>query len=208
MIVQRAAVDWVRSQAGRRRVFAAIRRLDRFDRRLFELFYWHGRRPAEAAESLRMELQEDVSLERVFDALERIDDALTARHRGEMLSMLARSRAAISLDGDDETQRVDPPADDPDPEMLLRAQEREQQLARALASLPAEDAVIVSLKFVDGLTRAQIQRFLRLHELTEHRVRSIVATLRARLSVAEREPARGGAADLRRLPSISGGQGG
>jgi hypothetical protein len=55
-----------------------------------------------------------------------------------------------------------------------------------MATLPAEDAVIVSLKFVEGLTRPQIQRFLRLPELTEHRVRTIVATLRTRLMDAER----------------------
>jgi DNA-directed RNA polymerase specialized sigma24 family protein len=188
VIVKRAAVDWVRSRAGRRRIFAAIRDLDRFDQRLFQLFYWDGRRPTEAAELLGVEMKQQVTLDQVFRALERIDGALSARHRSELLSMVARSRGAVSLEGDDEEGALDPPAPGLDPEAELHARERNEQLARALAALPAEDAVIVSLKFVEGLTRPQIQRFLRLPELTEHRVRTIVATLRARLVEVEREP--------------------
>jgi DNA-directed RNA polymerase specialized sigma24 family protein len=198
VIVKRAAVDWVRTRAGRRRMFAAVRDLDPFERRLFELFYWDGRRPAEAAELLGVELQQEVPLDRVFDALARIDSVLSSRHRSELLSTVARSRGAVSLDGDDdETPAVDPPATSLDPEAEMRARERHTLLTQALATLPAEDAVIVSLKFVEGLTRAQIQRFLRLPELTEHRVRTIVATLRARLIEAERgRPTMSGVQDV------------
>ena len=204
VIVRRAAVDWIRSRVGRRRMFACIRGLDAFDQRLFELFYWGGRRPTEAAELLRVELKQDVPLDRVFAALERIDRALSARHRSELLSMVARSRAAVSLEGDDEQPAADPPADDPDPESLLGAREREEQLARALATLPPEDAVIVSLKFVEGLTRPRIQRFLRLPELTEHRVRTIVATLRTRLAETERSRPRSSGTDARAMPPMPG----
>ena len=186
VVVRRAAVDWVRSRVGRRRMFAAVRELDRFHQRLFELFYWEGFRPTQAAELLSVEMKQEVPLNSVFDALERIDSELSARHRTELLSMAVRSRAAIPLEGDDDSPAVEPAAETLDPEALLRAREREADLARALATLPAEDAVIVSLKFVEGLTRNQIQRFLRLTELTEHRVRTIVATLRARLAEAER----------------------
>jgi DNA-directed RNA polymerase specialized sigma24 family protein len=151
VIVKRATVDWVRSRAGRRRLFAAVRDLDPFDRRLFELYYWDGRRPAEAAELLGVELQQEVTLDRVFDALARIDDVLSSRHRSELLSTVARSRAAVSLDSDDdENPAVDPPAMSLDPEAELRARERSTQLTQALARLPAEDAVIVSLKWSDS----------------------------------------------------------
>jgi len=204
VVVRRAAVDWVRSRAGRRRIFAAVRELDQFHRRLFELFYWDGRRPTEAAELLSVEMKQDVTLNRIFDALERIDTALSTRQRSELVSLVARSRAAVPLEGDDEAPAVDPPADDPDPEARLRALEREEHLTRALASLPAEDAVIVSLKFVEGLTRVQIQRFLHLPELTEHRVRTIVATLRARLVETERGEGLGSRHKPRTMSAPSG----
>jgi RNA polymerase sigma factor (sigma-70 family) len=186
VVVKRAAIDWVRSRAGRRRIFGSVRELDEFHQRLFELFYWEGRRPAEAAELLRMETKEDVGMAAVFAALERIDRVLTTRQRSDLLSTVARHRPALPLAGDDAEASVDPPTEDLDPESLLGAREREDRLARALASLPAEDAVIVSLKFVEGLTRTQIQRFLRLQELSEHRLRTIVATLRERLADLDR----------------------
>jgi RNA polymerase sigma factor (sigma-70 family) len=204
VVVRRAAIDWIRSRAGRRRMFRAIGEMDRFHQRLFELFYWDGRRPAEAAELLSMEMKQDITLTSVFDALERIDSALSARHRSELLSMVARSRAPISLEGDDDAPLVDPPAETLDPEALLRARERDERITAALAMLPAEDAVIVSLKFVEGLTRPQIQRFLQLPELTEHRVRAIVAALRAQLAEAEHGKSFASRKEPHRAPATPG----
>jgi RNA polymerase sigma factor (sigma-70 family) len=182
VVVRRAAVDYVRSQLGRRRMFGAVKELDRFHQRLFELYYWERRSLAEATEVLRVELKQDVSLETVLDSLETVDRALSERHRSELLSLVARARPA-SLDDPDGVSAVDEPiATTPDPESAMRARELEGRLNRALATLPPEDAAIVTLKYVEGLTRTQIQRLLRLPDLTEHRVRAIVATLRARLS--------------------------
>jgi DNA-directed RNA polymerase specialized sigma24 family protein len=193
VVVRRAAVDYVRSQLGRRRIFAAVRSLDRFHQRLFELYYWDGRTLGEAAEALRAELKREVSLDDVLDGLEAVDRVLSERHRSELLSLVARSRPAVSLEGDGDTPAVpEPIADSPDPEAVLRARETEDRLTRALATLPPEDAAIVSLKYVEGLSRPQIRRLLRLPELTEHRVRTIVAALRARLVTTDERAAANG----------------
>jgi DNA-directed RNA polymerase specialized sigma24 family protein len=193
VIVRRAAVDHVRSQLGRRRIFAAVKSLDGFHQRLFELYYWDGRTLPEAAEALRSELKRDVSLESVLDGLETVDQVLSERHRSELLSMMARSRPALSLEGDADTMPFpEPIADAPDPEAAMRARELEDRLNRALAALPPEDAAIVSLKYIEGLSRPQIQRLLRLPELTEHRVRTIVAALRSRLGATEERAAASG----------------
>jgi DNA-directed RNA polymerase specialized sigma24 family protein len=193
VVVRRAAVDYVRSQLGRRRIFASVRSLDRFHQRLFELYYWHGRTLSEAAEMLRAELKQEVSLEMVLDGIEAVDRVLSERHRCELVSLVARSRPPASLEHDDETTPdVEPIADSPDPEAAMRVRELEDRLNRTLATLPPEDAAIVSLKYVEGLSRPQIQRLLRLPELTEHRVRTIVATLRSRLVTAEHRAAANG----------------
>jgi RNA polymerase sigma factor (sigma-70 family) len=189
VVVRRAAVDYVRSQLGRRRIFGAVRELDRFHQRLFELYYWEGRSLGEATEMLRAEVKRDVSLESVLDGLETVDRALSDRHRSELLSLIARSRPPASLDaGDESSPIVEPMSESPDPETVLRTREIENRINRALAAMPPEDAAIVSLKYVEGLTRTQIQRLLRLPDLTEHRVRAIVAALRARLSADEPRP--------------------
>jgi DNA-directed RNA polymerase specialized sigma24 family protein len=186
VVVRRAAVDCVRSRIGRRRMFGAVRELDRGHQRVFELYYWDRRPLSEVTEVLRAETGDHVTLDGVLDRLEAIDRVLTDRHRADLLSLLARSRAPVSLDGvsGDQSPAIDPVAETPDPEMALRIRETEARLNDALAGLPPEDAAIVTLKYGEGLTRPQIQRVLRLPELTEHRVRTIVATLRARLTTA------------------------
>jgi DNA-directed RNA polymerase specialized sigma24 family protein len=180
VVVRRTLVDWVRSRAGRRRLFSVIRDLDAFHQRLFALYYWDGRRPSEAAEILSVETKAEVSLSAVLEALETIDGVLTTRHRADLLSMAARSRAA-SLD--DEEVIVEPAADTLDPEASFRVREMDAQLTRAMARLPSEDAAIIGLKYGEGLTRPQIQGLLRLPELTEYRVRSILAALRSALAI-------------------------
>lgn len=184
VVVRRAAVDYVRAQIGRRRMFGAVRDLDRAHQRVFELYYWDRRPLAEVTEVLRMETAQDATLEDVLDRLETIDRVLTDRHRAELLSLVARSRAPVPLDdAGDEAPSTSPVAETPDPETMLRIRETEARLHRALAALPAEDAAIVSLKYGEGLTRPQIQRVLRLPDLSEHRVRTIVATLRRLVTV-------------------------
>jgi RNA polymerase sigma factor (sigma-70 family) len=180
VVVRRAAVDYVRSEIGRRRMFGAVRDLHRTHQRVFELYYWDRRPLAEVTEVLRVETREDVTLDRV----------LTDRHRAELLSLAARTRPPVPLDGGGgERPAIDPAADTPDPETALRVRETEARLHAVLATLPPDDAAIVTLKYGEGLTRSQIQRVLRLPELTEHRVRTIVATLRARLAPTPSAPA-------------------
>jgi DNA-directed RNA polymerase specialized sigma24 family protein len=190
VVVRRAAVDYVRSQIGRRRMFGAVRDLDRAHQRVFELYYWDRRPLAEVTEVLRTETGDHITLDNVLDRLEAVDRVLTERHRAELLSLVVRASAPVPLDGaDEESAALDPVADIPDPETALRIRETEARLHGALAALPAEDAAIVTLKFGEGLTRTQIQRVLRLPELTEHRVRTIVATLRRLLTPAGPSPA-------------------
>lgn len=198
-VVRGAAVDYVRSQIGRRRMFGAVAALDRHHQRVFELYYWDRRTVAEVTEALRTEQGAQVTLEQVFAALEVVESVLTDRHRAELLALMARSHAPVSLDvADDDGTVVEPAGDAPDPELALRIQETDARLHAALAALPAEDAAIVSLKYGEGLTRAQIQRMLALPELSEHRVRTIVAGLRTRLAADRPSPGHGPARSARR----------
>lgn len=190
VVVRRAAVDYVRSRIGRRRLFGAVRDLDREHQRVFELYYWERRGLAEVTEVLRAESNAEVGLEQVLDRLETLDRVLTDRHRADLLALMARSHAPVPLDGPgDDARPPEPAADAPDPEAALHRRETEARLRHALASLAPEDAAIVTLKYGEGLTRTQVQRILRLPSLTEHRVRSIVATLKARLAALEQAPA-------------------
>lgn len=180
VVVRNVAVDWVRSRVGRRRLFGSIKRLARFDQRVFELYYWEDRTATEIAGLVGSEQQREVTVMEIFDALGRIETALTERQRTDLLSMATRSRPAVALD-DPELSVIDPPAPAPDPEAALHAQQMDQQLNAALAELPAEDAAIVRLKYSQGLTNSEVKRALHLPELSEDRVKSVLARLRAAL---------------------------
>jgi DNA-directed RNA polymerase specialized sigma24 family protein len=186
IVVRRCVVDWVRSRAGRRRLFGAVQRLDAAARRVFELFYWEERPPAAIAEEVAHE-RPGFTIADVFDALAAVEACLTDRHRAELLATIARARTAVSLDDEaaDPALRLVDAA--PDPEAALRLRRAEAALAAALDELPAEDAAIVRMLFVNGWSRELVRRALHLPDLPRERVRQILAGLRARLdaSVAE-----------------------
>jgi RNA polymerase sigma factor (sigma-70 family) len=181
VVIRHVVVDWVRSRAGRRRLFGAIKRLEPFDRQVFELYYWEDRMPAEIAEIVGTRSATPVGLDAVFAALARIERALTDRHRADLLSLAVRSRVPVSLD-DEEAPAVDAVDASPDPETAVVASEARDRLAAALSGLPAEDAAIVRLKFIQGLSLREIERALHLTGLTEARLDRILESLRTTLN--------------------------
>ena len=104
VVVRNATVDWVRTRAGRHRLFTAIKALSPLDQRVFELYYWKERPLADIAATLRQETRTVVGVADVLDALGRIEAVLTPRHRKELLALVTRSRRPASLtpaDGED-----------------------------------------------------------------------------------------------------------
>jgi RNA polymerase sigma factor (sigma-70 family) len=165
VIARHAAVDWIRSRKGRRRVFQSVRTLDAFDQRVFELYYWDDRTPAEIAGLLRRDLPD------VLEALDRIQSALSARHRAELMSMALRSKAPVGLDETDAAETIADPRANP---------EAAAQFESCLRQLSKEDAAIVRLKYVEGLTDAEIERATGL-SVTAARTTSILTRLRTLL---------------------------
>lgn len=182
VVVRRVTVDWVRSRAGRRRLFGAVRKLADFDQRVFELYFWEDRLPSAIAEELTVASKRDVDLADVLSALDRIHAGLAERHYSELVSFTMRSKPPVSLDVELEQGRAD--VADPGPSAEARLQQREQQAAveAALAGLPIEDAAIVRLHYYQGLSLADVRRALLLPELSRVRVTGIVAALKDRLA--------------------------
>jgi DNA-directed RNA polymerase specialized sigma24 family protein len=181
VVVRNVAIDRVRSRTGRRRLFKAVRALAPFDHRVFALHFWGGRRPAEVAEVLRIETQREVGLADVLEALERIHAVLERRQRAELLSLASGLRSPMSLHDEEGRLAVDPVATSATPEQSALADERNAAFAAALATLPAEDAAIVRLRFVQGCSLAKIRRALHLASLGEERLAAILARVRSAL---------------------------
>ena len=202
VMTRHAIVDWVRSKKGRRRLFHAVEDLQAFDRRVFELFYWDERTPSDIAELLAAETSSRTDLAAVFDALARLQSVLTDRHRAELLALAARTKGAIPLDETDAPERMADPA--ADPETAARVAQLNAQFEQALAALPPEDAAIVRLKFVAGLSNRDVERALGITGLTMKRLLEILAALRVSLEalgVTAKDAALGGRLHLDRSPS-------
>ena len=180
-VARNMVVDRVRSRVGRRRLFRSIRDLPAIDRDVFELFYWRERTPSEIAELLRDADGRSLGLVRALEALERVERALTERQRAELIAMAARGRRPVSLDEDESESAVEPSDERPTPELALRMRQTRAAFAVALTEIPPEDALIISMKFVDGLTYGQIAHALHLPSLALDRVTRILGQLRARI---------------------------
>lgn len=176
VVTRHAVVDWIRSRKGRRRLFQAVRDLSALDRRVFELYYWNERTPAEIAELLAGETGGRSDLAAIFDALERVQNALTDRHRAELLALAARSTTPIALDDTNVVERAADPR--MDPETSMRITQVNARFEAALKQLPPEDAAIVRLKYVEGLTNSRIEQAIGVTGLTARRLQDILARLR------------------------------
>jgi DNA-directed RNA polymerase specialized sigma24 family protein len=176
-VVRNVAVDWIRSRAGRRRLFESIRGLSTGDQLIFQLHYWEDMSPTEIAAKLST-TRRDATLSDVFEALERIERALTARQRAELAAWTTRSRAPVPLESGDGSEPIPVAASDPDPEEQLATASLNQRLADALRRLPRDDAAIVRLKFVQGLSNRDIEGALRTRGVTSTRIADILARLR------------------------------
>ena len=166
VVARHAVVDWIRSRKGRRRIFQSVQKLSESDQRVFELYYWDERTPGEIAEMQRSDLPS------VLDALDRVQAVLSDRHRAELLSLAFRSKAPVPIDETDAAETVADPA--PDPESNARFES-------ALRALPAEDAAIVRLKYIEGLTNSDIERAIGV-TVTTARTGSILDRLRLLLA--------------------------
>jgi DNA-directed RNA polymerase specialized sigma24 family protein len=181
VVVRHAVVDWVRSRAGRRRLFEGIERLDEFDRRVFELFYWDRHRVVEIAGLLGQSRSQAVSMADVFEALARIEQALSDRQRDALLAATVRNARAVSLDANRDVPPVTPADQRPDPEAALHAKNLDRLLSSALGALPPQDAAIIRMVFMHGWALAEVQRALHLTRLTREHLGGILSRLRAAL---------------------------
>jgi DNA-directed RNA polymerase specialized sigma24 family protein len=180
-VVANAVVDWIRSRAGRRRLFDAIERLSEFDQRVFELYYWERHRATEIAGIMSQAPDCRTSIADVFDALERIERSMSDRQRGQLLSLMIRTQRPVDLESVRDGP-VRPLAHrEHDPETTLRVKRLDEAFAASIAELGAEDAAIVRMVYGHGWSLQDVRRALHLAELTRERLRGILARLRSAL---------------------------
>lgn len=183
-VVQNFSISWLRSIEGRKRLLKPIAKLSRIDQRVFELYFWKGRSPSTISEELELE-QMHADLATVLDCLERIFSVLTQNNRWRLMSHIAKISRTVRIDetGDETGTTWHPPAEDANPEQILLQKEMRNRMADAMKGLPAEDQLLIQLRYVEGATLKQLSAVFRIDEkVVQQRVKSLVSVLQKKLN--------------------------
>lgn len=180
-VVRNLSVSWARSADGRRRLFKSIEVLSSRERRVFELYFWHGLTPAEILEHLRYETSHEPTFADVLDALDTVFEHLTENQRWRLASRLARHRVAVAIEQADPTTGAyfEPASVDADPEESLLKKDVAERVGRALGSLAARDRLILQLRYEETLSLTEVAEIVRVSVSTvKSSLRSSLAKLR------------------------------
>jgi RNA polymerase sigma factor (sigma-70 family) len=169
-VVKRLCINWAWSEDGRKRLLKPIASLGPLEQRVFELYFWQGLTPSRIDERLRQEHFPGLETSSVFDALEQILSQISEKKLWRLVSNLARTRGALSLDApDDESGTLpDVAADGPDPESELIQCEQDSILQRALQHLPTQGVLMLQFRYEHALSTPEIAELM---SLNEHEVR-------------------------------------
>ena len=180
-VVARLSTSWAWSAHGRRRLFRSIASLPEREQRVFELHFWSGLTPSRVLEQLRVELQGEISLADILDALEVIFAHLSDHQRWRLMSNLSRSRETVAIAAVDPRTGAafEPAASGADAEETLLCRERCRAADRALADLAPRDRLIVQLRYEKALSLAQVAEIVNLSVATvKSSIRSSLETMR------------------------------
>ena len=156
-VVRNLCLDWRRKQHGRLRQFQSVERLSLLDREVFRCVYERGASEQETLENLIGRFRE-LTADRISDAVERINQTLTARQRAT-LGNRVNLKSQSSKTEDNTQPAIDQSAN---PETLAIEKQKLKRLRRALGLLGKEKRLLLKLRFEEALTLEEIARLLQL----------------------------------------------
>ena len=155
------ARDARRRRVGRFREWAATARLPALEQRVFRLRYEMGFSFDQTLASLVPEFP-GLTESHLAEADARVTRTVTSQQRWSLITRRPQFQS-LSDPGDPEHQpSVDPATDEPDPEGVALLRESRDRLASALATLDAEDRLLVRLHYERGATLATLATMFRL----------------------------------------------
>ena len=158
-VVFNLCVDWHRQEFGRVRLLPAISALPAFDQSVYRLVIEQGLNKESCHQKLRIDFP-DLSRESVANALSRIYSILTPRQRWQ-ISVRKRGRRRS---GPDPLQGRVELLPDPGsgPEMEAQKQQELEALLQAISHLPANQRLLLHLRFQEGLSLKRIAKLAHL----------------------------------------------
>lgn len=160
-VVSNLCVDWRRTRQGRFRLPQSVAHLPELDQQVFRLIYVDGLSRAQCVEVLTPRFP-GLTDATVAEINGRLFALLTPQQRWQLAARprAAPSAARGSSQDDDRAafEAVDPQAS---PDELAGQLQEQQQLREALAQLPAQQRLLLRLRYEQELTLAEVARLTR-----------------------------------------------
>lgn len=158
-VVFNLCVDWHRKEFGRVTLLPAIAALPAFDQSVYRLVIEQGMSKEASFQTLRADFP-DLTRELVAIALSRIHSLLTPRQRWQ-INVRNRGRKQLATDPlQDRVERLPDPGPGPDSE--AQSQQELEALQNAISQLPANQRLLLQLRFQEGLSLKRIAQLKRL----------------------------------------------
>ena len=180
VVARNLCFDWHRKQTGRRRIFKSLQSLSPLDLEVYEYRFECGLSTEETLQRL-CPVSPGLGPDQLAEAERRIEHSLNSRQRWILST---RQRPTLSIDaapltGEGSLALVASTA--VDQESLLVGQQQSAQLQRCLARLPAEERLLLQLRFDQELSFDEIARLNGLGDAqrAHRRIGAILKKLRA-----------------------------
>jgi RNA polymerase sigma factor (sigma-70 family) len=157
-------VDWRRRKRGRFRPVLAVARLPELDQLVYRYIYVRGLPRAECLRLLRPRFP-DLTEQKLSDINARLFAVLSPQQRWQLgMRMVTTGPQGITMTldaGDDSIQLEDASAG---PEEVAQDEQELELLARALTKLPAQQRLLLRLRYEQNLTLAEVARLTGLRD--------------------------------------------
>jgi RNA polymerase sigma factor (sigma-70 family) len=159
VVARNLCFDWHRSQSGRHRPFKSLEGLSPLELEIYRWRFAHGASQHETLQQLAPQFP-SVDLDELSAVEGRLQNSLSSRQRW-ILSTRSQSEIStrVAVTGEEDEPRMPEVADSqPDQETLLVTEQQLEQLQKTLASLPADERLLVQLRFEHGLSLDEVAR--------------------------------------------------
>jgi DNA-directed RNA polymerase specialized sigma24 family protein len=173
------ARDARRRRVGRFREWAATAKLPPLEQRVFRLRYELGFSLDQTLASLGPEFP-GLTESHLAEADARVTRTVTSQQRWSLITRHPQFQSLTESEDSERRPSFDLPTEEPDPEGVALLRESQDRLASALATLDAEDRLLVRLHFERGATLATLATMFGLSnpQAMHRRLRSILERLR------------------------------
>ena len=160
VVARNLCFDWHRKQSGRKRPFKSLQHLSALE---MEIYHWRFARGASSDETLERIVSMFPGVRR--DELSAIEERLQNRLSSRQHWLLSTRRqadggsTALAIElPDDEAAALEIADSQPDQEAQLVTKQQLEQLRKGLTSLPADERLLVQLRFEQELTIDEVAR--------------------------------------------------